>query len=57
MTNNEQRLAQQPQTPAPQQQTPEPRADFAKKGVLAAISGVCSGAARAVTAHLLGGGS
>ncbi|MEU3892324.1 hypothetical protein [Streptomyces sp. NPDC029041] len=48
---------QQPQAPAPQQQTPEPRADFAKKGALAAIGGTFSGAARAVMAHILGGGS
>ena len=56
MSNNEQRAAQQ-QVPAPQQQAPEPRGDFAKKGALAAISGACSGAARAVMAHLLGGDS
>ncbi|MEU1918325.1 hypothetical protein [Streptomyces massasporeus] len=52
MSNNEQRAQQQ--VPTPQQQVPEPRGDFAKKGALAAISGACSGAARAVMAHLLG---
>ncbi|MEU9230760.1 hypothetical protein AB0D40_41405 [Streptomyces massasporeus] len=55
MSNNEQRAQQQ--VPAPQQLAPEPRGDFAKKGALAAISGACSGAARAVMAHLLGGDS
>ncbi|MEV5463607.1 hypothetical protein [Streptomyces sp. NPDC002788] len=50
--SNEQR--DQQQVPAPQQQTPDPRADFAKKGALAAIGGTFSGTARAVMAHLLG---
>lgn len=54
MSSNDQ---QQSQVPAPQQQTPDPRADFSKRGALAAINGACSGAARAVMAHLLGGGS
>lgn len=53
--SNEQR--DQQQVPAPRQQTPEPCADFAKKGALAAIGGTFSGAARAVMAHILGGGS
>jgi hypothetical protein len=55
VSSNEQR--DQQQVPAPEQQTPEPRKDFAKQGALAAINGACSGAARAVMAHILGGGS
>ncbi|MFD9246846.1 hypothetical protein ACFV0D_33970 [Streptomyces sp. NPDC059556] len=43
-----------PQVPAPRPEAgAEPKADFARKGFLAAIGGACSGAARAVVAHLL----
>ncbi|WP_176741382.1 hypothetical protein [Streptomyces sp. LUP30] len=54
--SNEQR--DQQQVPATQQQaTPPSRAEFVKKGAAAAISGLSSGAARAIVTHVLGDGS
>jgi hypothetical protein len=53
--SNEQR--EQQQAPAPQQPREEPRREFARKGAIAAIGGVCSGTAKAVWLHLLGDGS
>ncbi|MGC9411249.1 hypothetical protein [Streptomyces sp. DZ1-3] len=52
---NEQRDQSQPQAPALRQE-PRPTADLAKKGTVAAIGGVFSGAVRAVVAHLLADG-
>lgn len=49
---NEQRDQAQPQASA-LQQAPDPATDLAKKGTVAAIGGVFSGAVRAVVAHLL----
>ncbi|MEU5756720.1 hypothetical protein [Streptomyces sp. NPDC047829] len=55
MTNEQQRGQAQPQAPA-LPQAPRPTADLAKKGAMAAIGGVFSGAVRAVVAHLLADG-
>jgi ferric-dicitrate binding protein FerR (iron transport regulator) len=46
--STEQRDQRQPQARAPQQPPQNPRREFAKKGILAAIGGACSGAARAL---------
>ncbi|MEW2051848.1 hypothetical protein [Streptomyces sp. NPDC005476] len=53
--SNEQR--DQQQVPATQQQATPSRAEFVKKGAAAAISGLFSGAARAIVTHVLGDGS
>jgi hypothetical protein len=45
---------EQPQEPQPKEEPQDPGREFAKKGVLAAIAGGCSGTARALWQLVLG---